>query len=102
MFNEDLPAVVVSRAEDAKLVNAKYQMNITGAGCWHLDFTSTGPSVTAGEREADCKITLAVEDFLKIHENPAVGQQLFLTGKLRVTGNMMLGMRLQKIFDLLK
>jgi len=99
LFNTELPEALSRNADEAKSINAKYQMNITGAGSWHLDLTSAGPSVTAGEKPADCTITVASEDFQKLYENPAAGMQLFFAGKLKIAGNQMLGMKLQKLFS---
>jgi putative sterol carrier protein len=45
-------------------------------------------------------ITVAHEDFLKMLTNPALGMQLFMTGKLKVAGDPMLAMKLQKLFSL--
>ncbi|HLK37072.1 MAG TPA: SCP2 sterol-binding domain-containing protein [Polyangiaceae bacterium] len=101
LFNEDLPAALASNAEEAKALGAKYQMNITGptGGEWSVDVTSTGPSCKPGAGAADCTITISDEDFQKLVENPQQnGVQLFLTGKLKVTGNEMLAMKLQKLF----
>ena len=39
LFNEQLPAILAKNAAEATSINAKYQMNITGAGSWHLDLT---------------------------------------------------------------
>jgi putative sterol carrier protein len=100
MFNEQLPGILQRNAEEAKAINAKFQMNITGAGSWHLDLTSSGPSVSAGEKPADCTITVAADDFIKLQENPAAGMPLFFAGKLKISGNQMLGMKLQKILSL--
>jgi putative sterol carrier protein len=99
LFNEQLPAALTKNADEAKAINAKYQMNITGAGSWHLDLTSAGPTVTQGEQPADCTITIAADDFQKLQENPAAGMQLFFSGKLKIAGNQMLGMKLQKLFS---
>ncbi len=99
LFNEELPAALSRNAEEAKSINAKYQMNVTGAGSWHLDLTSAGPTVTPGEKPADCTITVQSEDFQKLYENPAAGMQLFFSGKLKIAGNQMLGMKLQKLFS---
>ena len=100
LFNEQLPAALTKNVDEAKSINAKYQMNVTGAGSWHLDLTSTGPKVTQGEAPADCTITIASEDFQKLYESPAAGMQLFFSGKLKIAGNQMLGMKLQKLFSL--
>ncbi|SRR6266542_980923 len=100
LFNEQLPDILTRNADEAKAINAKYQMHITGAGSWHLDLTSSGPSITAGEEPADCTVTITAEDFQKLQENPAAGMQLFFAGKLKISGNQLLGMKLQKLFSL--
>jgi putative sterol carrier protein len=100
LFNEELPAALQKNAEDARTIGAKYQMNITGEGEWNIDVSSTGPACKAGEGPADCTITIAAEDFQKLVENPqANGMQLFFAGNLKVTGNQMLAMKLQKLFS---
>ena len=102
LFNDTLPAALEKNAEDAKTIGAKFQMNITGetGGEWNIDVSATGPKCHAGTGEADCTITITDEDFQKLVENPqANGMQLFFAGKLKVTGNQMLAMKLQKLFS---
>jgi putative sterol carrier protein len=100
LFNEDLPGALSRNADDAKTIGAKYQMNITGEGEWNIDVSSTGPACKPGSGAADCTITIASEDFQKLVENPqANGMQLFFAGKLKVAGNQMLAMKLQKLFS---
>ncbi len=103
LFNEILPAALTKNAEDAKTIGAKFQMNISGetGGDWFIDVTATGPSCKPGTGEApDCTISITDEDFQKLVENPqANGMQLFFAGKLKVTGNQMLAMKLQKLFS---
>jgi len=100
LFNEDLPAALAKNAEDAKTIGAKYQMNITGKGSWFIDVSATGPKCVPGEEPADCTITIASEDFQKLFENPQQnGMQLFFSGKLKIAGNNMLAMKLNKLFS---
>lgn len=102
LFNEEIPAKIAANAEAAKQVGATFQMNITGdgGGEWFINLKDD-PSIHAGNQNADCTITIATEDFQKLHENPqANGMQLFFAGKLKVSGNQMLAMKLQKIFTL--
>ncbi len=99
LFNEELPAALAKNADDAKTIGAKFQMNITGEGSWFIDVSATGPKCVPGEQAADCVITIASEDFLKLLENPqANGMPLFFAGKLKVTGNPMLATKLNKLF----
>ena len=102
LFDHDLPTALAANAEDAKTIGSKFQMNITGptGGEWNIDVTATGPSCKPGTGEADCTISITDEDFQKLVENPqANGMQLFFAGKLKVTGNPMLAMKLQKLFS---
>lgn len=104
LFNEELPAGLAKHPDEAKQIGAKYQINITGdgGGEWYVDVSDSGPKAEKGNPgTADCTITISSEDFQKLVENPqANGMQLFFAGKLKVTGNQMLAMKLQKLFAL--
>lgn len=103
LFNEELPAVLAKNPDAAKQIGATFQMNITGEGGgeWFIDVSDKGPHSEPGNKPADCTITIAAEDFQKLHENPqANGMQLFFAGKLKVAGNQMLAMKLQKLFTI--
>ena len=102
LFNETLPAALTKNAEDARTIGAKFQMNISGptGGEWNIDVSASGPHCKVGSGDADCTISITDEDFQKLVENPqANGMQLFFAGKLKVTGNQMLAMKLQKLFS---
>jgi putative sterol carrier protein len=104
LFNEELPAKLAQHADAAKQIGGKYQINVTGEGGgeWFIDVSDSGPKAEAGNPGgSDVSITLTAEDFQKLYENPqANGMQLFFAGKLKVTGNNMLAMKLQKLFSL--
>ena len=104
LFNEELPAALSKKPDEAKQIGAKYQINITGdgGGEWYIDVSDSGPKTEKGNPGgADCTITISTEDFQKLHENPqANGMQLFFAGKLKVAGNQMLAMKLQKLFQM--
>jgi putative sterol carrier protein len=102
LFNDELPAALAKHADDAKTVGAKFQLNITGpaGGEWNIDVTASGPTCKPGSGPADCTMTLSDEDFQKLLENPqANGMQLYFSGKLKMTGNPMLAVKLQKLFS---
>ena len=104
LFNEDLPAQIAKFPDAAKQIGATFQMNITGEGGgeWFINLSDSGPSASASNPgNADCTMTMTTEDFQKLHENPqANGMQLFFSGKLKVSGNQMLAMKLSKLFTL--
>ncbi len=99
LFDQKLPAALSKHPEDARTINATYQMNIAGAGEWFLDLTGAGPIVERGTKPADCTVSISSVDFEKLYENPSSGVQLFFTGRLKIDGNPMLGMKLQKLFS---
>ncbi len=103
LFNEEVPAQIANNKDAAKQIGATFQMNITGdgGGEWFIDLKDDPRIVQGNPGGADCTITMATEDFQKLQENPqANGMQLFFAGKLKVSGNQMLAMKLQKIFTL--
>ena len=104
LFNDELPSMLAKHPDQAKQIGAKFQMNVTGdgGGEWFIDVSDSGPKAEKGNPGgADCTITISAEDFQKLHENPqANGMQLFFAGKLKVSGNQMLAMKLQKLFSL--
>ena len=87
-----------------KKIKATFLWNITKdgktAGQWFVDLKTSG-SITAGAPagKADCTITVADDDFAKIIAGKANAQQLFMSGKLKVAGNILLT---QKLGDILK
>jgi len=103
LFNEELKNAVANNPDKAKEVGAKFQINIAGdgGGSWFIDCTDD-PKVEEGNPGgADVTIDIAEDDFQKLIENPQQnGMQLFFAGKLKVQGNQMLAMKLQKLFDL--
>jgi putative sterol carrier protein len=105
LFNEELPAQLAKFPDQAKQIGAKFQINITGdgGGEWFIDVSAeTGVSSSAGNPgNADVTITMASEDFQKLQENPqANGMALFFAGKIKMAGNQLLAMKLNKLFSL--
>jgi putative sterol carrier protein len=105
LFTTDLPAAIEKHPDEARKVDARYQVGITGAtgGDWFVNLTSKGggPKCTAGKSEADCTITISDDDFQKLCEDPQkLAMQLFFSGKLKVGGNVMLATKLGQILSL--
>jgi len=102
LFNEDLPAALTENAEDAKSIGAKFQFNILGEGEWHLDLTKTGATCVPGNQKADCTVSISNKDFQTLLENPEKNaMSMYFTGKLKVAGNQMLGLKLKQILGYL-
>lgn len=103
LFNEEIPAKLAANPDGAKQVGATYQFVITGdgGGEWFINVKDEPRCEKGNPGNAECTMTLAAEDFQKLMENPqANGMQLFFGGKLKVGGNNMLAMKLNKLFTL--
>jgi putative sterol carrier protein len=100
IFEAQLPPRLKAKGEDVKKVNAVYQFNITGpeGGTWWVDTTQSGGAVGAGENpNAKCTITMSDKDFVDLVTGKLNGQMAFMTGKLKLKGDMSLAMKLGNV-----
>ncbi|MBP1948091.1 SCP2 sterol-binding domain-containing protein [Virgibacillus litoralis] len=84
----------------AKGVKAIYQFNINGdeSGTYHIVFNDENCYAAEGEIEdADCTMNMFTDDFLKMVDGKLNGTQAFMTGRLKIKGNMGLALKLQDI-----
>jgi hypothetical protein len=103
LFNEEIPGALARKGDEARKIGGKYQLNVggEGGGNWTLDLVANPPTATAGT-VADAQVTIDVSasDFQTLVADPSAGMKLFFAGKLKVKGNQMLAMNLQKLFKL--
>ena len=81
-------------------INATYQFNLSGddGGTWVIDLASDIKEVREGEEEsAQCIISMAAPDFMSMIQGSLNPQMAFMTGKLRVEGDVSLAMQLGAI-----
>jgi putative sterol carrier protein len=58
--------------------------------------------VTEGDGAAPCTIRLTATDFVDLFEGRASGQALFMSGRLKVEGDMGMALKLQALTEILK
>src|SRR5919109_1495854 len=89
-----------SRVEPAKTagLNKSYLFEIDGAGTWKVDVTDGGVSVTEGGGDADVTIRASEETFRAVASGEQNPTTAFMTGKLKIEGDMAAAMKLQKLF----
>jgi putative sterol carrier protein len=75
-----------------------YLFDIDGAGKWTVRVEEGKVSVTEGGEDADAVITTSAETFQKIISGEQNPTSAYMTGKLKVKGDMGAAMKLQKLF----
>ncbi len=80
-------------------LNAVYLFKLgEDGGEWTLTFENGKGKISEGaEGDPNCTVKLSADDFMKIINKEADATKLFMFGKLKVSGNMGLAMKLQKI-----
>ena len=105
-FKSDVifPELAKRIAEDPSVINkigGVYLFVIAGPNgakkSWIVDAKNAPGGVKEGEGKADCTINIADDDFVNLITGKANGQQLFMGGKLKISGNMGLAMKLGQL-----
>jgi putative sterol carrier protein len=94
---------LATKADPAKLAGMtnSYLFDIEGEGRWFVNVQDGALSVNegAGDADADATISTSGETFEKIvagEQNPTTA---YMTGKLKIKGDMGAAMKLQKLFS---
>jgi putative sterol carrier protein len=95
-FFEQLP----SRVDPARTagMNNSYVFDIQNVGQWTVRLDDGAVSVSEGSADADCTISASQETFEKLvsgEQNPTTA---YMTGKLKIKGDIGAAMKLQKLF----
>jgi putative sterol carrier protein len=89
-----------SRADASKTAGMtnSYVFDIEGAGTWKVDVDDGKVSVAEGGGDADATISASQETFEKIVAGEQNPTSAYMTGKLKIKGDMGAAMKLQKLF----
>jgi putative sterol carrier protein len=95
-FFEALP----SKVDPAKTagMNNRFAFDIAGVGIWTVVVTDGAVSVEEGDNNADCTISASEETLMKISRGEANATTAYMTGKLKIKGDMGAALKLQKLF----
>jgi putative sterol carrier protein len=93
-FFEGLSDKLNAKPEKVAGMNCVYQFRVTDAA-WNVKLADGKVAVAEGEAPSpNCTITMAEADFLDLVSGKMNGQMAFLTGKLKVAGDMGLALKL--------
>ena len=95
-FFEKLP----SRVEPGKTagMNNSYVFAIDGAGTWTVRVSDGGVTVEDGDTGGDCTIAASADTFEKVMKGEQNPTAAYMSGKLKIKGDMGAAMKLQKLF----
>jgi len=86
----------------AKGLNAIYQFDLSGdgGGTWHVTINNDSCEVKEGAAASpSITISMTAQDYLDMLSGKLNGQMAFMTGKLRIAGDMGLALRMQSLFQ---
>jgi putative sterol carrier protein len=90
------------RSEKAPNLEATIQIELTGegGGQWVLKIGSGQISIDQGQADSP-RLTLSMEasDYVALAQGEADPMNLFMTGKIKVAGDVTLAMKFQDMFD---
>ena len=95
-FFDELP----NRVDSGKTggMNNSYVFDIEGAGTWTVKVADGAVTVDEGDTGGDCTISTSAEVFEKIVNGEQNPTSAYMSGKLKVKGDMGAAMKLQKLF----
>lgn len=104
-FFEKFEAKAGANTDAATQPNAIYQFNVTGdgGGEWNLDLTKGKTTEFVGKGTHDspgATITVSSEDWLGMLNGSLNPMQAFMSGKIKIDGDMTLAMSLQQVMNL--
>ena len=96
-FFEGLPSQV-DESKTAGMTNT-YRFDIDGAGSWTVDVQDGKVSVAQdGAADPDVTISTSEDNFQKLVNGELNPTTAYMTGKLKIKGDMGAAMKLQKLF----
>jgi len=79
-------------------MNNSYVFDIEGAGTWTVKVADGGVTVDEGDTGGECMISTSAEVFEKVVKGEQNPTAAYMSGKLKIKGDMGAAMKLQKLF----
>ena len=85
-------------ASGASEITNSYRFDVDGAGTWIVDVVDGRVRVRETEEEADVTIATSEDNFMAIVRGEQNPMTAYMTGKLKVKGDLQAALKLQKLF----
>ena len=95
-FFETLPSRVGPKG--AQGLDASYRFDVEGAGTWRVESDGVALVVTESDAPADCVIRTDERTFLRIVRGEQSPMGAYVTGKVKVEGDLGLALKLRDVF----
>ena len=83
---------------NAGKIDAKIKFEFSD-GYVFIDDTTSPPTISNENNDADCVIEINNENFSKILNKKINSMSAFMTGKMKIKGEMTIAMKLSSLFD---
>ncbi|HET8743529.1 MAG TPA: SCP2 sterol-binding domain-containing protein [Gaiella sp.] len=100
MTAQEFFATLPEKADPSKTagMHNTYVFDVENVGQWTVAVEDGTVSVSEGAGEADCTIRASEETLVKIAKGEANPTTAYMTGKLKIDGDMGAALKLQKLF----
>lgn len=98
MSLEQYTAQIAEKSSEVSDLNKKVKFDLSDEGVIHIDATTSPATITNDDLDADVTLILSSEDFEEMLEGSLNPQMAFMTGKLKIEGDMSLALSLAGIF----
>ena len=100
MTAQEFFASLPERTDASKIAGMQntFVFDVQDVGQWTVSVDDGVVSVTEGVGEADCTISASEETLVKIAKGEANPTTAYMTGKLKIQGDMGAALKLQKLF----
>lgn len=90
-----------ANADLQKKINAVFRFDLSGpqGGTWIVDFKPGTAGVRQADEPAQCAVSMTDTDFLSMLAGELDPTSAFMSGKIKVKGDMMLAMKLGQFFQ---
>ncbi len=95
MTNEEIIAKMQAAVTAAGGLDKSVKFDFGDDGVVH----ATGTEVSGDDNDADCTISVSKDDFISLASGNLDPMIAFMSGKLKVAGDMSVAMGLQKLFS---
>ena len=100
MTAQEFFAALPEKADPVKTagMHNTYVFDVEGVGEWTVAVDDGKVTVSEGASEADCTLSASEDTLVKIAKGEANATTAYMTGKLKIKGDMGAALKLQKLF----